>query len=246
MEWADPDREVQVATAKRVLLLRVLKELSDRIKPGPLLDFGCNFGQFMIMAREAGWKPVGFEPNVGAVARAREKGFDVRSGWLLENAGFAEGSFNAITAIDVFCLVSDPIATVRTFHRLLKPGGVLAMRLTNKHFILGLLRASCLPGSKRDARITSVLLPQFHSIGIGALTRILNEVGFDRIQALPNATTAPWNALTWKTRTAYLSASVLYYLSLRTVNISPGVLFFARNSIASHHNRNTFSLSATM
>jgi hypothetical protein len=87
-DWADPAEENAVARAKEALLRRILAELPRWTKPGPLLDFGCNFGQFIIMAREAGWTPSGFEPNTIAAEIARSKGFDVRSGWSLSEAGF--------------------------------------------------------------------------------------------------------------------------------------------------------------
>src|SRR3712207_7905813 len=43
-----------------------------------------------------------------------------------------------------------PFRTLEAFHRILKPGGVLAMRLTNKRFILGLARAFSAAGPTRD------------------------------------------------------------------------------------------------
>ena len=140
-------------------------------------------------------------------------------------------SFKAITVVDVFCLVWDPAATLRVLHRLLKPEGVLVMRLTNKHLVLRLIRAFSSQGRGRDVKISKVLLPQFHSIDIAQLTQNLKEVGFDGIRVLPHATTAPWRALSWQTQAAYLGADILYYLSLKTVNLSPGVLLFARKSI---------------
>jgi SAM-dependent methyltransferase len=229
-DWADPDHEIQLAEAKAALVKRLLAELSRWTEPGPLLDFGCNFGQFMRKAQEAGWQPSGFEPNADAAAHARSKGFDVRCGWILEEAGFPNGHFSAITVIDVFCLVSDPIETLSQLHRLLRPGGVLAMRLTNKRLVLGLTRALSSPGAERDRRISKILLPQFHTIGIRPLTRILKGLGFGRIRISPHATTAPWSALSRQTQAAYGVAAVLYYLSLKTINLSPGILLFARKA----------------
>jgi SAM-dependent methyltransferase len=201
--------------------------VSQRTKPGPLLDFGCNFGQFLAAARESGWCPTGFEPNATAAEQARSKGFDVRCGWSLHEASFTEGYFAAITAIDVFYYVWLPIATIDDFYRLLRPGGVLAMRLTNKRLLMGFVRAFSSAGS-RDERISRILQGQFHSISLTSLSRILHGVGFDRIQIQPHAVTAPWNSVGWQTRVAYLGAGMLYYLSFTKVNLSPGVLLFAQ------------------
>lgn len=235
-----PSEVTRIAKNKEQLQRRILKGLSDSTQRGELLDFGCNFGQFLVMAREAGWAPSGFEPYTTAAAAARAKGFDVRRKWSLDQAGFTEQSFSAITAIDVFCLVWDPIATVRTFHRLLKPGGVLAMRITNKRFVLGLARALSRPGSERDKRLSDILLDQFHSIGVKSFRRIVQEMGFDRIQVEPHAVTAPWSTLPWQTRTAYLGSEAIYRLSLTKINISPGILLFARKALPDGHNSNGY------
>jgi len=230
VNYNNPKRAVEIARAKEPLQRRVLAGLSRWTEPGPLLDFGCNYGDFMLMARKAGWQPSGFEPYTSAAKAARAKGFDVRCTWSLDEAGFTEASFSAITAIDVFGLVWNPIDTLYTLHCLLKPAGVLAMRLTNKRLILGLTRAFSSPGPKRDATISKILQTQFHSISVTSLSRVLRSAGFDRVRVWPHATTAPWRALGWQTRTAYLAADFLYFLSLTKINLSPGVLLFAQKA----------------
>jgi SAM-dependent methyltransferase len=228
VDWADPKLEQKMAENKSVLFEKILAGLRSWTEPGPLLDCGCNFGQFMLMAHEAGWIPVGFDPSAMAVEKARAKGFEVRCGWALEEAGFAEGSLAAITSVDVFYYAWHPIATLRVFYKLLRPGGVLAMRVSNKRFILGLVRAFSPAGAVRDARISKILQGQFHTISTSSLSRILREIGFDRVRIAPRAAAAPWAASSWKTRSAYLCADLTYLLSLTMVDLSPAVLLFAR------------------
>ncbi len=55
--YLDAKSELAVAQAKEAVQRRILAGLSRWTKPGPLLDFGCNFGQFLLMARQAGWTP---------------------------------------------------------------------------------------------------------------------------------------------------------------------------------------------
>ena len=226
----NPKYEIRIARQKEAVQRRILMGLSRWTDPGPLLDFGCNFGLFLVMAREAGWTPSGFDPYVTAAEMARAKGFDVHCGWSLEEAGFPAGHFAAITAIDVIYYVWHLFATLETFHCLLKPGGVLAMRLANKRFVWGLVRAFSAAGPARDIRISRLLQGQFHSIGLAPLSRILRGIGFDRVLIEPHATTAPWRDSPWKTGIAYLVADVLYLTSLKRVNLSPGVLLFARKA----------------
>ncbi|MDQ3831110.1 MAG: hypothetical protein M3361_17795 [Candidatus Tectomicrobia bacterium] len=57
MAYLDAKSELAVAQAKEAVQRRILAGLSRWTKPGPLLDFGCNFGQFLLMARQAGWTP---------------------------------------------------------------------------------------------------------------------------------------------------------------------------------------------
>jgi SAM-dependent methyltransferase len=230
--YNDPKREIEIALAKEKIQKRILAGLAHWTKPGPLLDVGCNFGRFLLMAREAGWTPSGFEPNVVAAEVARAKGFNVYCEWLLEKVDFPESHFAAVTVNDAFCLVWNPIATLEAIHRLLTPGGTLAMRLTNKRTILGFVRMFSPVGQVRNIRISKLLQAQFHSVGLAQFSRIVRNVGFDRIQIQSHAASAPWSTLGWKTRLAYLGADSLYLLSLAKINLSPGVLFFAHKTVA--------------
>lgn len=228
--YQDPASEIKIAQQKDAVQQRILRGLSRWTDPGTLLDFGCNFGQFLVMARQAGWTPSGFDPYVTAAEKARAKGFEVHCGWNLEEAGFPDGHFAAITANDSFYYVWHPYTMLETFHRLLKPGGVLAMRLANKRFAWGLARAFSAAGPVRDLRISEMLMGQFHGIGMAPLSRILQDVGFDRVRVESHAMTASWHDSSWKTRIVYLVADMLYFTSLKRVNLSPGVLLFARKA----------------
>jgi SAM-dependent methyltransferase len=225
-----PSHAAELSQGKASIQSRILARLSDWTSPGPLLDFGCSFGEFLVCAGQAGWTPSGFDPNGDAAGIASRKGCDVRCGWVLEEAGFPEKHFSAVTAIDSFYYAWHPYETLRTFHRLLEPGGVLAMRLTNKRSVLGLLRALSRSGYERDSRLSRMLQGQFHSISMRSLASVLDRVGFDRIVIEPQAVTAPCHALSGSTRLAYGLARVVSSLTFKRVNWSPGVLLFARKA----------------
>lgn len=228
--WNDPARQSEVAAKAGSVWKRVLDVLGQRTGPGALLDFGCGFGEFMSLAREAGWTPSGFDLNPEAVRAASAKGFDVRRGGILDKAGFPEKEFAAVTAMDSLSCAWDPHETLREFARVLRPGGVLAMRLTNKRFVLGLARALSARGPRRDARVSRILQGQFHAIGVDRLVSILRALGFDRIAVEARAVTSPWPTLPASTRFAYSAAGLVSLVTLSKVNLSPGILLFAEKA----------------
>lgn len=184
-----------ISQGKDMLQRRILSQLAGWTKHGPLLDIGCSFGRFLLVARAEGWTPSGFEPYGPAANAAAQKGFDVRCEWVLEKADFPDKHFAAVTAIDSFYYTWDPYETLQLFFRLLQPGGVLTMRLTNKRVVLGLARALSRSGPERDERLSGILQGQFHSIAIESLVSILRSVGFDRIEVDSQAMMAPWRTL---------------------------------------------------
>jgi len=98
---------------------------------GRLLDVGCANGQFLATMRDLGWEVVGVEPDRQAAEMAREHlKLKVYKG-VLEEAGFSNDSFDAITMNHVIEHVWEPIGTLRECHRVLKPAGRLVVVTPN-------------------------------------------------------------------------------------------------------------------
>lgn len=98
---------------------------------GRLLDIGCAAGTFLLgMRRQAGWEVEGVEPSAGTAELARRHGLQVFTG-TLEEAHYAGNSFDAVTMWDVLEHVHDPAGTIREIRRVLKPGGILLVRVPN-------------------------------------------------------------------------------------------------------------------
>ena len=96
-----------------------------KVLPGArLLDVGCGNGAFLDFARRAGWKVTGVDPDPLAVDAARKKGLDVQLGGVEVLVGF-ENTFVGITLGHVVEHLHDPLYTLQTCYRLLKPGGWL-------------------------------------------------------------------------------------------------------------------------
>lgn len=227
VDYADLDNADSIGAQKIPLFTRIMDGLAQRICPGSLLDIGCNFGKFLSLAQYYGWKPVGIEPNPQAAKCCIDAGFDVRSGWDLQECGFADQQFAAVTAIDVFCYSLHPFSDLVAYRRLLRAGGVLAMRLTSKHAAIKVLSALKNP-ARRDAAISRLLLGQFHSASPRTIRHWLEKADFADISIHGRAMACPWSEAHWRSRLAYGGAELLRAVTLGAVSLSPGILVFAQ------------------
>lgn len=105
----------------------ILRRLEQATEGRRLVDVGCAHGFFLAAARQRGWTGSGVDISGDAVRYAREKlGLDVVHGDLA-SAGFAAGTFDAVAMVGTIEHMPDPLATLRSAARLLKPGGYLVI-----------------------------------------------------------------------------------------------------------------------
>lgn len=99
-------------------------------RQGRLLDIGCATGHFLYyMKQQTAWQVYGLEPNAEAAHFAQEAfQLDVRIGYL-EDKLFPDHYFDAITLWDVFEHLPEPRAALAAIKRLLKPEGILVLRV---------------------------------------------------------------------------------------------------------------------
>jgi SAM-dependent methyltransferase len=230
--WQSSALKDDVADSKRQLYRNVVSYLTRHLGTGRLLDIGSNFGGFLGEARSSGWDAVGLEPNQEAVAFSRAQGFEIHEGWSLQPLLEAQQRFDAIVAIDVFCYSHNPLEDLAAYAALLRNGGVLAMRLTNKRRLLGWARRLVPRGAKRDALLSRGLQAQFHAIELAPLQKILREIGFTASKVVPGARTGSWGDYSLSGRACYLAAHGLRAITLGRINVSPGVLLFAHKGDA--------------
>ncbi len=120
----------------------ILARIERSVAPGRFLDVGCSLGTSLVAARQRGWEVSGIELS-RPVAEWGSENFDldIRSVHLAE-AGFAEGSFDAILMNHVLEHVADPGGVLATCHGLLRPGGAIYQSLPNHGGLKGRLFAS--------------------------------------------------------------------------------------------------------
>ena len=144
-----------------------------------VVEVGAYQGDFLAAAREAGWAAVGVEVNELAAARLRARGFSVLSGAL--EALETEPGGDAVAIWNCFDQLPDPRATARAAHRILRPGGLLAVRVPNGAFYAALHRPPrALRPPARALLAHSNLLGFPYRFGFtpSSLARLLGECGF--------------------------------------------------------------------
>lgn len=103
----------------------------DMPRSGRWLDVGTAGGEFLKLVQDHGYEAVGIEPSASFAAFARkEYGLTVfNCGW--QDAPIAEGSLDIITIHHVLEHLREPMAALETFHRWLKPDGILYVSVPN-------------------------------------------------------------------------------------------------------------------
>ncbi|MHC4879831.1 MAG: class I SAM-dependent methyltransferase [Planctomycetota bacterium] len=142
---------------------------------GRAVELGCATGRFLEKLRDAGWQACGIELATAAADEARRRGFEIHTG-TLEDAEFAEESFDAACAWMVIEHVPDPRGTLTEIARVLRPDGWLAFSVPNAACWERLLFRSC----------WYVWEPPRHlqHFTPASIRRLLTDAGFDRIQII--------------------------------------------------------------
>jgi 2-polyprenyl-3-methyl-5-hydroxy-6-metoxy-1,4-benzoquinol methylase len=99
---------------------------------GRLLDIGTGRGDFIAFMRDQrGWEVTGLEPNVTIADRTRRKfNLDVIAD-TLDKTSFPDRTFDVITMWDVLEHLANPKAALIETRRILRPDGLLILRLPN-------------------------------------------------------------------------------------------------------------------
>jgi len=102
-----------------------LREIESRLATGRLLDLGCAMGHFVAHARDQGWEAIGVEPSVAAAEEGRRRYGVTIHNCVLEAAPIPPASQDVVHSNHVIEHLPDPVGTLRTAFRMLRPGGIL-------------------------------------------------------------------------------------------------------------------------
>ncbi|MFI4922991.1 MAG: class I SAM-dependent methyltransferase [Burkholderiales bacterium] len=120
-------RRIQQGSKKLMKISQLLDKPAQDIR---LLDVGCSSGAFLDSASRLGFRAEGVEPASKAAQSALQAGFRVHSG-TLQSAGFASGSFDALTLFEVIEHLKSPLELLKECRRILRPGGVMLIGTGN-------------------------------------------------------------------------------------------------------------------
>ena len=165
-------------------LAAIAKKSQCLPKDANLLDVGCGYGFFLEMARERGWAVHGVEPCVHARDYAMKSGLEVDIGGLLEQH-YADSSFNVVTMFYVLEHVREPLIYLSEAYRILKPGGILFVRVPHTTPIVKFLKALRIKNRLYD---TPSHLSDFSP---KTLLLALKKAGFESGITFPGGATRP-------------------------------------------------------
>jgi len=181
-------------------------------RTGRVLEVGSYVGGFLAAAADRGWRATGLDINTDAIAVAREatagdERVDVEDADLESYA--ARGTFDALAVWNCFEQLPDPRAAAHRAAGLLRPGGVLALRVPNGAFYAAArarLDGPLGPVAERLLAHNNLLaFPYRHGFTLAALRRLLEPLGFDVLRVYGDALvpiadewTRPWAA--WEER----------------------------------------------
>ena len=164
--------------AYRAQARRLYRVLGRR---GSGIEVGSYVGGFLAAARELRLDVEGLDVNETASVFARKKGFRVTVGDL--ESWSEKRSVDAVAIWNCFDQLPDPRRAAMIARSLLRPGGVLAIRVPNGGFYAAFRRRL---GGTTGPVATAVLahnnllgFPYRHGFTVGALTRLLETFGFE-------------------------------------------------------------------
>lgn len=203
-----------------------------------ILDVGAGHGFFLAACKAAGWECHGIEPSRHCRDfAAREYGLAFPHA-SIEDAGYEADFFDIVTFWNVLDHVPDPGRTMETVRRLLRPGGLVIVRVPNARLHV-LSRSVCSRLGVVAPRLRKIDPSVFNACGFTgkSLAWLFAQARFDRAKIVPAHLAGGWStsheAHSGAARKAVASlaagiANGLFALSGQRLLIAPSLLATAR------------------
>ncbi|MBW3622403.1 MAG: class I SAM-dependent methyltransferase [Armatimonadetes bacterium] len=195
----DPSRLEAVWDSQVELYRPKAQTLARWLPPGSsVVEVGSFVGGFLKAGQGQGWAMQGVDPGEEVSAFCEGKGFPVTRG-TLEDLSLTEGSVDGLAIWNTFDQIPEPDPTLAAVRRLLRPGGVLALRVPNGesfrwgtegihrlHAMRGPFRALLGPLLSLMAWNNLLFFPYLHGYSVRTLDRLLCRYGFRRRWIVPD------------------------------------------------------------
>jgi len=174
-----------IRAPRHQMLGGVLTHARCHVASGRLLDVGCGGGHFVHAARDAGWRAIGTDLSHSACRAAT-----VAAGAPVAQAQagalpFRDGALDAVTLVNVLDHTASARGTLDEVARVLRPGGLLVVRVPNGPMHASAARALARLGPLARLRGLDAF-PILHVFAFGrrALVRLLTRAGFDVLEVI--------------------------------------------------------------
>ncbi len=163
---------------------------------GKLLDIGSGSGWFLQNMQSLGWKVEGVDIDPVSAEKAKKRGVHVCVG-TLEQQGYPDASFDAITLRHVIEHLHDPVHTLQECYRILSPHGYFVIITPNvesnghehykenwmpleppRHLNLFSLRSMALLFNKIGFRVEKLYTSWHGSLGSWVLSSQISKFGY--------------------------------------------------------------------
>jgi 2-polyprenyl-3-methyl-5-hydroxy-6-metoxy-1,4-benzoquinol methylase len=151
---------------------------------GRILDLGCGYGHFIEIMRDCGWAECGIDPSSRVLYNAKKKGLNVIE-TSIDDISFPNNSFDVVTAFYVLEHLPDPLSTAKKIYEMLKPGGVMVIRVPHTTPIVRFLSIFKIDNNLYDTPY------HLYDFSPGTITVLLKKAGFSLIQVMPGSPTFP-------------------------------------------------------
>jgi SAM-dependent methyltransferase len=169
----DPDPDKRQVNAKQ--RVDEVEDYRSGQKPGQWIDVGPAAGYVLEEARKRGWTVTGVEPNAQAMAALNARGLHAVQGtWKM--APVAAGSADVISFYEVLEHLPDPVAALRKALWVLKPDGLLVIRIPD---FSNYTRENTLA-------LLSVSREHLFYFTERSLRLMLDQAGFDLVTTIPS------------------------------------------------------------
>lgn len=129
LELVEPYVEQSEQPWRELMARERLDDLKRFVGSGRLLEIGCSTGEMLAAASES-FEAFGVEADVASSKIASQRGLQCFNG-ALADAGFSDESFDVAALYHVIEHFPSPRAEMVELHRILKPGGWLAIETPN-------------------------------------------------------------------------------------------------------------------